>query len=103
MKIKLIVIGKTEENYLVEGIEKYCNRIKHYASFEIVVLADVKQGGKLTTDKLKEEEGKIILNKIEQSDYLILLDEKGKEFTSVDFAAFIQKKLNAGSSSIIFG
>jgi len=102
MKIKLIVIGKTEERYLAEGIEKYCNRIKHYASFEIIVLADVKQGGKLTTDKLKEEEAKIILNKIEQSDYLILLDEKGKEFTSIDFAAFIQKKLNAGSSSIIF-
>ena len=102
MKLKLIVIGKTDEKYLLEGIEKYCSRIKHYANFEIIVIPDIKQGGKFSTDKLKEEEGKLILNKTEQTDYIILLDEKGKEFTSVNFSAFLQKRLNAGASSIVF-
>ena len=102
MKIKLIVIGKTDEQYLTEGIDKYAGRLKHYTNFELLVLPDVKQGSKLNTEKLKEEEGKLILSKTEQSDYIILLDEKGKEYTSTDFAALIQKRLNAGFSSIIF-
>ncbi|MCX2739776.1 23S rRNA (pseudouridine(1915)-N(3))-methyltransferase RlmH [Pontibacter anaerobius] len=102
MKIKLIVISKTDEKFLDEGIEKYLKRLKHYHSVEFVIIPDVKQGGKLAPDKLKEAEGKLILQKLQDGDHLILLDEKGKSFTSSEFATFLQKKLNAVTTNLVF-
>jgi 23S rRNA (pseudouridine1915-N3)-methyltransferase len=100
MKIKLLVIGKTDEEYLSEGIAKFFKRITHYINYEIEVIPDVKQGNKLSTEKLKEEEGKLILKKIGAHDQLILLDEKGSAFTSRQFSAFLQKKLNGGANIV---
>jgi 23S rRNA (pseudouridine1915-N3)-methyltransferase len=102
MKIKLIAIGKTDEKYLEEGIEKYLKRLKHYNPFELLVIPDIKQGGKFTAEKLKEEEGKLILQKVQEGDQLVLLDEKGKNFTSLEFANFLQKKMNTVNASLIF-
>jgi 23S rRNA (pseudouridine1915-N3)-methyltransferase len=100
MKIKLLVIGKTDEEYLSEGIAKFFKRITHYINYEIEVIPDVKQGNKLSIEKLKEEEGKLILKKLGTHDQLILLDEKGTAFTSRQFSAFLQKKLNGGANII---
>jgi 23S rRNA (pseudouridine1915-N3)-methyltransferase len=102
MKIKLIAIGKTDEKYLEEGIEKYLKRLKHYNPFELIVIPDIKQGGKFTADKLKEEEGKLIMQKVQEGDQLVLLDEKGKNFTSAEFAIFLQKKMNTVNTNLIF-
>ena len=102
MKIKLIAIGKTDEKYLEEGIEKYLKRLKHYTPFELTVIPDIKQGGKFTAEKLKEEEGKLILQKLQEGDQLVLLDEKGKNFTSTEFANFLQKKLNTVNTNLVF-
>ena len=96
MKIKLIVIGKTNESYLKEGILKYTNRLKHYVEFEIKELPDVKIGKKLNIDLQKKAEGKEILELISKSEFVILLDENGREYDSVGFAQFIQKRLNSG-------
>ncbi|HEY8400340.1 MAG TPA: 23S rRNA (pseudouridine(1915)-N(3))-methyltransferase RlmH [Cytophagaceae bacterium] len=105
MKIKLIMIGKTDEKYLEEGIEKYAKRLKHYISFERVIIPDVKQGPKMAVEKLKEEEGKLILSKIENSDVVVLLDDKGAEYTSTGFAGWMQKKMNtvAGNLVLVIG
>lgn len=100
MKMKLIAIGKTDEAFLVEGIEKYLKRLKHYVSFEIMVLNDVKTGKKLNIELQKEQEGRAILEKVQSNETLILLDENGKDFTSVGFANFLQKKLNAGNNLV---
>ena len=100
MKMKLIDIGKTDEAFLVEGIEKYLKRLKHYVSFEIMVLNDVKTGKKLNIELQKEQEGRAILEKVQSNETLILLDENGKDFTSVGFANFLQKKLNAGNNLV---
>jgi 23S rRNA (pseudouridine1915-N3)-methyltransferase len=102
MKIKLIAIGKTDEKFLDEGIEKYLKRLKHYHTFEFSIIPDIKQGGKFTADNLKDAEGKLILQKIQEGDYVILLDEKGKEFTSGEFANFLQKKLNSVTTNLVF-
>ncbi|WP_045458515.1 23S rRNA (pseudouridine(1915)-N(3))-methyltransferase RlmH [Sporocytophaga myxococcoides] len=102
MKIKLLVVGKTEEDFMNEGIDKYISRLKHYISFEFITIPDVKGGSKLTTLKLKEEEGKLILAKVTAGDQLILLDEKGKDFSSREFSGFIQKKMNSGAQALIF-
>lgn len=100
MKMKLIAIGKTDEAFLTEGIEKYLKRLKHYVSFEIMVLNDVKTGKKLNIELQKEQEGRAILEKVQSNETLILLDENGKEFTSVGFANFLQKKMNAGNNLV---
>ena len=102
MKIKLIAIGKTDEKFLEEGIEKYLKRLKHYHPFEFIIIPDIKQGGKFTAENLKDAEGKLILQKVLEGDHLILLDEKGKEFTSGGFADFLQKKLNSVTTNLVF-
>ncbi|PKP43501.1 MAG: 23S rRNA (pseudouridine(1915)-N(3))-methyltransferase RlmH [Bacteroidetes bacterium HGW-Bacteroidetes-12] len=100
MKIKLISIGKTDEPYLIEGIEKYINRLKHYVSFELIVINDVKMGKKNNAELQKEQEGIQLLSKINATDVVILLDENGSEFSSIGFSEFIQKKLNAGTDLV---
>jgi len=100
MKIKLLVIGKTDEAYLTEGIGKFFKRITHYVNYEMEVIGDVKQGSKLNAEKLKEEEGKLILKKINSNDQVVLLDEKGHTFNSRQFSGFLQKKLNGGANLV---
>ena len=96
MKIKLIVIGKTDESYLKEGITKYTSRLKHYIDFQLIELPDVKLGKKLNLNLQKEKEGAEILKLISKSDFVVVLDEKGKEYDSVGFSDFIQKRMNTG-------
>lgn len=100
MKIKLISIGKTDESYLQEGIHKYVSRLKHYVNFEIIIINDVKLGKKQNVGLQKEMEGKEIMAKLNNSDYLILLDEKGEEYTSVNFSKYLQKKMNSGNDIV---
>jgi len=101
MKIKLIAIGKTDEKYLQEGIAKYLDRLKHYISFELVVINDVKIGSKPNTLLQKEKEAELFFDKIQPNDYVVLLDENGKSFTSVAFADYVQKRMNA-STDVVF-
>lgn len=100
MKIKFIVIGKTTESYIKQGIEDYCKRLSNIIDFELVVINDVKNSTKLPVEKLKEEEGKEIVLKI--SDYkqtaFVLLDEQGKQFTSPEMAKFITNKSQSYAS-----
>jgi 23S rRNA (pseudouridine1915-N3)-methyltransferase len=100
MKIKLITIGKTDESYLKDGIDKYLKRLKHYILFEMIIINDLKLGSKITTELQKEMEGKAILEKVNPNDFLILLDEKGEEFHSVNFSNYLQKRMNAGNDIV---
>ena len=96
MKIKLITIGKTDEVYLQEGINKYNARLKHYIDFEVQEIPDVKMGKKPNVNLQKETEGKEILKLISKQEFVVLMDEKGKEFNSVSFSQFLQKRMNTG-------
>lgn len=100
MKIKLIAIGKTDESYLKEGIDKYLKRLKHYTSFELIIINDVKVGKKTNVILQKELEEKEILSKVNTNDFLILLDEKGEEYHSVGFSRFLQKRMNSGNDIV---
>jgi len=102
MKIKLICAGKTTDSYILEGIEKYTKRLKHYTIFEIIELPEIKGSNTKSKEVLKEEETKLFLSKIDKNDYLILLDENGKQFSSVEFADALQHKMNRSISSIVF-
>ena len=102
MKISLIVIGKTSHNYLSSGIDDYTKRINHYIPFSIQYVADAKNTKNLTQTQQKIAEGANLLNAFDKSDYVVLLDEHGKEFTSVNFSDFIGKKLQTVSKRIVF-
>jgi len=101
MKIKLLAIGKTDDKNLQALIEKYQNRLKHYINFELEVIPDIKNVKNLSETQQKEKEGALILSKLAVTDQLILLDEKGKEYRSLDFSNFLQKKMNTGIKRLV--
>lgn len=102
MKIALIVIGKTDAGYFVEAINEYKNRLVHYIPFEMVVIPDIKNAKNLSESQQKEKEGELILKTLQSGDYLVLLDEKGKEFTSMQFSAYIEKKMHTVPKRLVF-
>lgn len=102
LKIKFICIGKTSKTFLEEGENEYLKRLKHYVQVERIEIPDLKNQKKLSFDQIKEQEGKEILAKLQSGDQLILLDEHGKMFTSVEFAQSLQQKFNSGGKAIAF-
>jgi 23S rRNA (pseudouridine1915-N3)-methyltransferase len=100
MKIKLISIGKTDEVYIQDGIDKYLKRLKHYVQFENVIIKDVKVGKNTNSSLQKTLEEQEVLKHLSQNDYVILLDENGAEYGSVNFSKYIQKRLNSGRDII---
>ena len=102
MKIKLIVVGKTNATYLIEGEKEYEKRLKHYCKLEEILIPDVKKGGRPSIMNLKKREGDLILSKLDNTDYLILLDDKGKGFSSTEFAALIQQKMISSVNTLVF-
>lgn len=102
MKICLLVIGKTDEAYLQKGIDIFLKRIPHYIPFELKVIPDVKNSKNLSEELQKEKEGELILQQIVPGDELLLLDEQGTEFSSVDFARFLEKKMISGLKRLVF-
>jgi len=102
MKVAFWVIGKTSPAYLKEGMAIYEKRLTHYLKFSSHIFPDVKNAKSLKPFEIKKKEGEIILKKLEKSDYLILLDERGKAFTSTAFASFLDKRFQQSSSRIIF-
>ena len=101
MKIKLLVIGKTDDKNLEQLIEKYQQRLNHYINFEIEIIPDIKNVKNLSQPQQKEKEGELIISKLKNTDQLMLLDEKGKEYRSLDFANFLQKKMNSGIKQLV--
>ena len=101
MKIKLLAIGKTDNKHLIQLIEEYQNRLKHYIKFELEVIPDIKNVKKLSEVQQKEKEGALILSKLQNTDDLVLLDDKGKPFTSIEFSQYLQKKMNSGIKQLV--
>lgn len=102
MKITLICIGKTDDSYLIDGIEKYVNRLKFYIDFKIVVIPDIKKNKGMSFDQQKKKEGELILKNIASNDQVILLDEQGKDYTSVQFSTFLEKKMIGSVQQLVF-
>ena len=102
MKIKLLAIGKTDDKNLQVLINTYEKRLKHYIKFELEIIPDIKNVKNLSIKLQKEKEGELILKKLQPTDSLVLLDEKGKEFRSIEFSSFLQKKMNTGVKQMVF-
>lgn len=102
MNIKLIVVSKTDIPYIQEGIDEYIGRLKHYVDFEIITIPALKNLGKASPEEIKDKEGQLILKQTERADMIVLLDEHGKEYSSIGFSEYIQKQMNAGVRSLTF-
>ncbi|MBO5975002.1 MAG: 23S rRNA (pseudouridine(1915)-N(3))-methyltransferase RlmH [Paludibacteraceae bacterium] len=102
MKVELVFVGKTSKNYFQDAIEEYTKRILRYTSFEVRVIPDVKNAKNLSESQLKDLEGNAILKQIETSDFVVLLDDKGKSFTSKEMAFWLEQKQNQSIKKVIF-
>ena len=102
MKILLLVIGKTDEKYLLEGMSKYRDRLKHYIGFNYEEISDIKNRKSLSEAQQKKQEADLILTKLKVGDKLVLLDEKGKEYRSLEFAKHLQQQMNSGIKRLVF-
>lgn len=94
MKTELILVGKTVNKHFIAGINDYVARTNHYIPFNIIVIPELKNTKALTEEQQKEREGDLILQKLQSSDTVVLLDEHGKELRSVEFADWLQRKQN---------
>lgn len=102
MNIKLIAVGKTDNPALQQLISTYEKRLSYYINFELQLLPDIKNNKSLSEEQQKIKEGELILSYVEPSHHLILLDERGKEYTSIAFADELQKKMNTGIKQLTF-
>ncbi len=102
MKILLIAIGKTDEDYLITGIKKYVGRIGHYASFEMKEIPDIRNRKTLSEDQQKKAESFLLLSQLQPGDQVVLLDERGKQYTSVDFSETMEKWMASGAKRLVF-
>ena len=101
MKVELIVVGKTTDKLLSKAIEDYTGRISHYMHFSITVIPELKNTKSLTEEQQKEKEGQLILKAIQPSDTLVLLDEHGKEFRSIELASWLEKKKSTSRKLVL--
>ncbi len=102
MKITLLTVGKTDKDWVKQGMDIYLSRLKHYIPFSVVEIPELKNVSALTKDQIKAREGELILKNVRPADDLILLDERGKEYTSVELAKVIQDKITYAGKDIVF-
>lgn len=102
MKITLLAVGKTEDKYLIEGIDKYLSRLKHYINFNIVIIPDIKNSKNLTEAQQKTKEAEFISKQINNTDVVVLLDEKGKKHSSISFSEYLNKQMIGSVQNLVF-
>lgn len=102
MKIRFVVVGKTVEKYLIDACAEYEKRIKKYIQFEYVTIRDLKNIGALSFDQVKEQEAKLLEPYMQPNTYRVILDEHGRERTSVEFSGYVEKKMANLSKDITF-
>ena len=102
MKISLILVGKTVNKDFVKLIDEYAGRVKHYIGFEIVTIPELKNTKSLSAEQQKQAEGELILKQLQGGDHVVLLDEHGKEFRSIEFADWMTRKMNTVSKRLVF-
>lgn len=102
MQIKLLSVGKTDSAAITELTEIYTKRLTRYIRFEFQIVPDLKKRAKLSFEQQKKQEGELILSQLNTSDFVVLLDEAGKQFTSMAFADYLQQRMNSGIKNLVF-
>lgn len=102
MKTVLLVVGRTVEPHYISAINDYVERTKHFISFDLEVIPELKNTKNLSEEQQKEKEGELILKSLQSGDVVVLLDEFGKEFRSIEFARWMEKKLANVNKRLVF-
>ena len=102
MKITLLTVGKTDKDWVKAGLDIYVSRLKHYIPFSVVEIPELKNVSALSKDQIKTREGELILKNVRPTDDLILMDERGKQYTSVELARVLQDKISYIGKDIVF-
>lgn len=102
MKFALLVVGRTVEKHYITAINDYVERIKHYTPFDMEVIPELKNTKSLSMEQQKEKEGELILKALQPGDVVVLLDEHGKEFRSIEFAEWAEKKMHTVNKQLVF-
>ena len=100
MKITLLTVGKTDVRWVREGLELYVSRLSHYVRFALKEIPELKNVSAFTKEQIKEKEGELILSSMTPGDFVVLLDERGRKYRSVEFADFIRERLNRGADMV---
>ena len=100
MKITLLTVGKTDVRWVREGLELYVSRLSHYVRFSLKEIPELKNVSAFTKEQIKEKEGELILSSLTAGDFVVLLDERGRKYRSVEFADFIRERLNRGADMV---
>ena len=102
MKITLLTVGKTDKDWVKEGLDIYVSRLKHYIPFSVIEIPELKNVSALSKDQIKTREGELILKNVRPTDDVILMDERGKQYTSVELARVLQDKISYIGKDIVF-
>lgn len=102
MKITLLTVGKTDVAWVREGLELYVSRLKHYIQFSLNEIPELKNAASLSRDQIRDREGELILGALRPSDEVVLLDEHGRQYRSVEFARFLGDRMNRGGKDLVF-
>jgi Uncharacterized conserved protein len=102
MKTVLLAVGRTVEKHYITAIDDYIQRTKHFISFDMELIPELKNTKSLSAEQQKEKEGDLICKALQPGDVVVLLDEGGKEFRSVDFASWMERKLSTVNKRLIF-
>lgn len=101
MKVTLLVVGKTTDKHIIVLVDDYLSRLSHYLPVDIEVIPELRQTRTLTTEQQKQQEGEMILQRIQPGDRVVLLDEHGAQRRSIEFASWLQKKMNSGTKRLL--
>ncbi|MDE5999971.1 MAG: 23S rRNA (pseudouridine(1915)-N(3))-methyltransferase RlmH [Bacteroidaceae bacterium] len=102
MRVTLLLVGKTVNKHFVELIDDYASRVKHYISFDIITIPELKNTKNLSAEQQKQQEGELILKQLQVGDYMVLLDEHGKELRSIEFSKYMEQKMQSVSRRLVF-
>ena len=102
MKVALVLVGKTVNKHFVELIDEYAGRVKHYIGFDTITIPELKNTKSLSVDQQKQQEGDLILKQLQAGDHVVLLDEHGKEFRSVEFSSYMEQKMQTVNKRLVF-
>ncbi len=102
MNITLVVVSKTDMAFVQQGLDIYLERLKHYCNFTLEVISAPKDRRNMKPDEVKQREGELILKRLAKADCVVLLDEHGKQHTSISFSQYLQRKMNGGVRQLTF-
>lgn len=102
MGITLLTVGKTDVRWVMDGLDLYVSRLKHYVQFTLNEIPQLKNVSALTQEQIRQREGELILRGLKPSDEVILLDERGREYRSVEFASMLEDKMSRSGRNIVF-